>query len=90
MSGLERLGLRVASMINSPAAQLQRRVLVHRLDTDADQDWHQVLEMLAETEGLEVTTTSDGAVLLAWDHHTDDDRVAEERDVFSVEGPAPF
>ncbi|WP_420066789.1 DUF1654 domain-containing protein, partial [Salmonella enterica] len=36
MSGVERLGLRVSSMINHPVAQAQRWVTIHRLDTDGD------------------------------------------------------
>jgi len=77
LTSLERLGLRISAMINSPLAQLDRRVLVHRMDTDADHDWESIMELLAETDGLEMTFCDDGLVLLKWDAPTDDDRVIE-------------
>jgi len=67
LSGLERLGLRVSSMINSPLAQLGRRVLIHRLDTDSDQDWEAIMELLADTNGLDMTFCEDGSVILQWE-----------------------
>lgn len=66
LTGLERLGLRVSAMINSPLAQLGRRVLIHRLDTDSDQDWEAIMELLAETEDLDMTFCDDGSVILKW------------------------
>lgn len=77
LTGLERLGLRVSAMINSPLAQLGRRVLIHRLDTDSDQDWDAIMELLSETGGLDMTFCDDGSVILQWDAPTDDDRVIE-------------
>lgn len=94
ISSLERLGLRVSEMINSPLAQLGRRVLIHRLDTDSDQDWDAIMELLAETDALEMTFCDDGSVILQWDKPTDDDRVIErEGDLDRVqqeEEEAPF
>ncbi|QVM94154.1 DUF1654 domain-containing protein [Pseudomonas sp. SORT22] len=94
LTGLERLGLRVSAMINSPLAQLGRRVLIHRLDTDVDQDWEAMMELLAETDGLEMTFCDDGSVILEWERQTDDDRVIESnQDVEAVEREeeeAPF
>lgn len=78
LTGLERLGLRVSAMINSPLAQLDRRVLIHRLDTESDQDWQAIMELLAETEGLAMTFCDDGSVILEWDASTDDDRIIED------------
>lgn len=77
LNGLERLGLRVSEMINSPLAQLGRRVLIHRLDTDGDQDWDAIMELLAETDILDMTFCDDGSVILQWDKPTDDDQVIE-------------
>ena len=48
MTALERLGLRVSSMINHPIAQAQRWVTIHRLDTDGDMEWEEVMGLLAE------------------------------------------
>lgn len=81
-------------MINSPLAQLDRSVLVHRMDTDADHDWDSIMELLAETDGLEMTFCDDGSVFLKWDVPTDDDRVIDrEVDLDLVrheEEEAPF
>ncbi|MDU9394566.1 DUF1654 domain-containing protein [Pseudomonas sp. zfem002] len=73
ITSLERLGLRVSAMINSPLAQLGRRVLIHRLDTDSDEDWDAIMELLAETDGLDMTFCDDGSVILQWDAPSDDD-----------------
>lgn len=43
MTALERLGLRVSSMTNHPIAQAQRWVTIHRLDTDGDMEWEEVM-----------------------------------------------
>jgi len=77
LTGLERLGLRVSAMINSPLAQFGRKVLIHQMDTDSDQDWDAILELLSETDGLDMTSCDDGSVILQWDAPTDDDRVIE-------------
>ncbi|WP_225917192.1 DUF1654 domain-containing protein [Pseudomonas xanthosomatis] len=77
LTGLERLGLRVSAMINSPLAQFGRKVLIHQLDTDSDQDWEAIMELLAETDGLDMTFCDDGSVILQWDAPTDDDQVIE-------------
>lgn len=93
LTGLEKLGLRVSAMINSPLAQQGRKVLIHRLDTDADQDWEVMMDLLSETDGLDMTFSDDGSVILEWDAPTDDDRVIEmEWEVESVEREeeAPF
>lgn len=89
LTGLERLGLRVSAMINSPLAQLGRRVLIHRLDTDAEQDWEEVMELLAETDGLEMTFCDDGSVILQWENQSDKDWVIKDGEIEAVE-EAPF
>lgn len=77
LTGLEKLGLRVSAMINSPLAQFGRKVLIHKLDTDSDKDWDTIMELLAETDGLDMTFYDGGSVILQWDAPTDDDRVIE-------------
>lgn len=67
MSGMERLALRVSSMINHPVAQAQRWVTIHRLDTDGDREWEEVLGVIAETEELELTLNDDGNVTVRWE-----------------------
>ena len=67
MSGIERLGLRVSSMINHPVAQAQRWVTIHRLDTDGDREWEEVLSVIAETDELELILNDDGSVTVRWE-----------------------
>lgn len=94
MSGVERLGLRVSSMINHPIAQSQRWVTIHRLDTDGDMEWEEVMGLLAETPELDLTFSDDESVTVRWEPQTaadrDDlvvDRVWEEE---KLEEEAPF
>ncbi|MNN35615.1 hypothetical protein D3C81_1494690 [compost metagenome] len=85
-------------MINSPKAQLERRVTIHRLDTDEDEAWDGVMELLTETDGLEMTFNDDGSVALQWSAPKDDDLQIEAEEVESLEDllmeraevPAPF
>lgn len=92
LTGLERLGLRVSAMINSPLAQFGRKVLIHQLGTDSDQDWGAIMQLLSDTDGLDMTFCDDGSVILQWDAPTDDDRVIDRgEDVSRVEAEeAPF
>ncbi|WP_259369727.1 DUF1654 domain-containing protein [Pseudomonas juntendi] len=87
LTSLERLGLRVSAMINSPLAQLDRSVLVHRMDTDADHDWQSIMELLGETEGVDMTFFDDGSVFLKWDAPTDDDRVIDRGEEVALVEP---
>lgn len=66
MSGLERLSLRVSSMINHPVAQIQRWVTIHRLDTDGEREWEEVMGLLSETECIDMTFNDDESVTLRW------------------------
>jgi len=89
MSGVERLGLRVSSMINHPIAQLQRWVKIHRLDTDGDREWEEVMGVLAQTDGLDVTFDDDGAVTVKWEPLSVEDPVDAD-DYKPEEELAPF
>lgn len=89
LSGIERLGLRVSAMINSPIAQLGRKVLIHRLDTDSDQDWDAIMELLSETDGLDMTFCDDGSVILQWERAEEDGR-DPDRSADEDEETAPF
>lgn len=88
VSGIERLGLRVSSMINHPVAQIQRWVTIHRLDTDGDREWEEVIGLLNETDGIDMTFNDDESVTLRWEASTDEDRPVEVLE--QVEEPAPF
>ena len=90
ISGVERLGLRVFSMINHPVAQAQRWVTIHRLDTDGDREWEEVMGLLSETDGIDMTFNDDESVTLKWEPQAEEDRVVEVDDAFANEEPAPF
>jgi hypothetical protein len=88
ISGIERLGLRVSSMINHPVAQAQRWVTIHRLDTDGDREWEEVIGLLCETDGIEITFNDDESVTLKWEASADEDRPVEVHE--PEEEAAPF
>ncbi|WP_434627717.1 MULTISPECIES: DUF1654 domain-containing protein [unclassified Pseudomonas] len=67
LNGMERLGLRVSSMINHPVAQIRRWVTIHRLDRDSEQDWDEIMGLLSETDGIDMTYNDDGSVTLRWE-----------------------
>ncbi|GFZ63698.1 hypothetical protein PSE10B_02200 [Pseudomonas amygdali pv. eriobotryae] len=54
-------------MINHPVAQIQRWVRIHRLDTDGDREWEEVMGVLSATEELDLTFEDDGDVTVRWE-----------------------
>ncbi|MDR8383909.1 DUF1654 domain-containing protein [Pseudomonas sp. JL2] len=88
MTGLERLGLRVSNMINHPVAQIQRWVTIHRLDSDGDREWEEVIGVLSETDGIDITFNDDESVTLRWEASAEEDRPVEV--IERVEEAAPF
>ncbi|MQT83952.1 DUF1654 domain-containing protein [Pseudomonas sp. FSL R10-2964] len=90
MSGVERLGLRVSSMINHPIAQERRWVKIHRLDTDGDREWEEVLSVIADTDELELTLNDDGSVTVRWEQQEVDEAGRAEVEFEPEEEPAPF
>lgn len=90
MTGLEKLGLRVSSMINHPIAQERREVTIHRLDTDGDREWEEVMGLIAETDAIDMTFNDDESVTLRWEAQEGDERPVEVDDEFATEEEAPF
>lgn len=90
MSGMARLGLRVSSMINHPVAQAQRWVTIHRLYTDGDREWDEVLSVITETDELELTLNDDGSVTVRWEQQEVDKAGKGEPEFELEEGVAPF
>ncbi|WP_028686493.1 DUF1654 domain-containing protein [Pseudomonas fulva] len=94
MTGVERLGLRVSSMINHPIAQSQRWVTIHRLDTDGDMEWEEVMGLLVETPELDLTFNDDDSVTVRWEVQSPGDRddlvVPKDWDEEKLEEEAPF
>lgn len=90
MSGMERLGLRVSSMINHPVAQAQRWVTIHRLDTDGHREWEEVLGVIAETDEIELTLNDDGSVTVRWEQQEIEVAGRGEVEFQPEEEAAPF
>lgn len=90
MSGIERLALRVSSMINHPVAQTQRWVTIHRLDTDGDREWEEVLSVIADTDELELMLNDDGSVTVRWEQQEVDTAGRGEVEFEQEEEAAPF
>lgn len=94
MTGVERLGLRVSSMINHPIAQSQRWVTIHRLETDGDMEWEKVMELLVETPELDMTFNDDASVTVRWEPQSAEDRddlmVDKDWEEEKQEEEAPF
>lgn len=78
VSPVEKVRLRVSAMINSPRAQAERRASIWKAQGDSEEAWQQVLEELAETEGLEMTRNEDGTVLLTWQPSDEEELTPEE------------
>ncbi|AQW68349.1 DUF1654 domain-containing protein [Pseudomonas parafulva] len=89
MTGLERLSLRVSSMINHPLAQTQRWVNIHRLDTDGEAEWEEVMGLLVETPELDLTFNDDESVTVRWEPVPIED-LPIEAEHEPEEEPAPF
>ncbi|DBA08522.1 TPA: DUF1654 domain-containing protein [Pseudomonas aeruginosa] len=66
VSPAEKVRLRVSAMISSPQAQAERRASIWKAQGDSEEAWQQVLEELAETDGLEMSLGEDGVVALTW------------------------
>lgn len=90
MTAIERLGLRVSNMINHPKAQEQRWVEIHRLDTDGDAEWGEIMRVLGETDGLELTQLEEGGVKIEWEMQSEEDREAPVEELEALEEEAPF
>lgn len=93
LTGIERLSLRVSNMINHPIAQIQRWVTIHRLDTDGDLEWEEVMGLLSEAPELDLTFNDDESVTVRWEQQNAEDRddqIVEEDNELEVEEMAPF
>jgi hypothetical protein len=77
-------------MINHPVAQVQRWVTIHRLDTDGEREWEEVMGLLSETDGIDMTFNDDESVTLRWEASAEEDRVMAVDELDAVEEPAPF
>nr|WP_312968612.1 DUF1654 domain-containing protein [Pseudomonas sp.] len=66
-TGSDQLARRVLAMVDSPVAWLGKRVRIHRLETDGDAEWGEVMDRLAATNGLQMDFEEAGSVILQWE-----------------------
>ncbi|WP_454843279.1 DUF1654 domain-containing protein [Pseudomonas gorinensis] len=86
VSSMERLTMRVSSMINHPIAQERREVRIHRLDSDGEREWQEILGALSEADGIDmIFHDEDESITLRWEPSEDD-----EQPVITEEESAPF
>ena len=91
ISPMERLTMRMSSMINHPIAQERREVRIHRLDTDGEREWKEIVNSISEANGIDLTHNhEDASITLRWEPSEDDEKPAQVADPFDGEGPAPF
>ena len=90
MTAIERLGLRVSAMIGSPKAQLERRAVIHRLDTDSDEAWGGIMAVLTDTDGLALTFDQDGCAVVTWEQGEVEETTDGREEQQPVEEEAPF
>jgi len=62
----EVLAMRLQRVINSPAAQRAKTVLLERLESDPDDAWEQVMAELGETDNVTLAFRDDGNVQIFW------------------------
>ncbi|HBO1689892.1 DUF1654 domain-containing protein [Pseudomonas aeruginosa] len=67
VSPVDKVRLRISAMISSPRAQAERRASIWKAQGDSEEAWQQVLEELAETDGLEMSLGEEGVVTLTWE-----------------------
>ncbi|HBO6312432.1 TPA: DUF1654 domain-containing protein [Pseudomonas aeruginosa] len=67
ISPVEKVRFRVSAMVGNPRAQAERRASIWKAQEDSEEAWQQVLEELAETDGLEMSVGEDGVVTLTWE-----------------------
>lgn len=80
LTGVERLGLRISAMINHPIAQQQRWVTIHRLDSDGEREWEEVIRVLSQTDGIDTISNDDYSFTLKWEAAGDDDPRVQDQD----------
>ncbi|WP_342649124.1 DUF1654 domain-containing protein [Pseudomonas sp. REB1044] len=62
----EMMGARIQKIINSPAAQKDRSVVISREQHESSQDWERFLDEVGENDNVALEHRADGSVLLSW------------------------
>lgn len=62
----ELMGARIQKIVNSPAAQSSRSVILAKADHEAQEDWERFLDEVAENDNVTIAPREDGSVRLSW------------------------
>ncbi|MFO3723166.1 DUF1654 domain-containing protein [Pseudomonas sp. HLMP] len=62
----EMMGARIQKIINSPAAQKSKSVVIEKAYSEAQEDWERFLDEVAENDNVTVAPRDDGSVRLSW------------------------
>ena len=62
----ELMGARIQKIVNSPAAQSSRSVILAKADYEAQEDWERFLDEVAENDNVTIAPCEDGSVRLSW------------------------
>ncbi|MGS0941587.1 DUF1654 domain-containing protein [Pseudomonas luteola] len=65
-TSFDKLANRVQAMVNSPRAQIDKKVSIDRLEHECPEDWQRLLDEIAENENVTLSHGDNGAVHLAW------------------------
>ncbi|WP_318652842.1 MULTISPECIES: DUF1654 domain-containing protein [Pseudomonas] len=62
----ELMGARIQKIVNSPAAQSSRSVILAKADHEAQEDWERFLDEVVENDNVTIAPREDGSVRLSW------------------------
>lgn len=62
----ELMGARIQKIVNSPAAQSSRSVILAKAEHEAQEDWERFLDEVVENDNVTIAPREDGSVRLSW------------------------
>lgn len=66
------MGMRIQKIINAPAAQKAKSVLIQKGPTESQEEWMRFLEEIDENDNVTLSYRDDGSVSLSWVAHQED------------------
>lgn len=65
-TSFDKLANRIQAMVNSPRAQIDKRIVIDRLDYESPEDWQRLLDEISENENVSISHGDNGSIHLAW------------------------
>lgn len=66
LTPFEIMGARIQKIVNSPAAQSSRSVVLAKAENEAQEDWERFLDEVVENDNVTIAPREDGSVRLSW------------------------